>query len=709
MKKVINKIVIFLMMFFIYFVSFSQQKPIDSLYAEFKTQKNDSLKINTFIEILENLYDNSSDTLLDFYKKHQKIIEEKATFLQKYNTNSTLGYYCTIASKYKIGLSKFEENIKLSILNKDSLRLASSYGNVGNSNFYIGNTKNAIQYYKKALYIFEEKNNTVGLASLYGVLGNVYLKLQKNETALESYIKSKQYFEINKSEFGVATCNMNIGIVYKNMNENKKGLTFFNEAEKTYYKIQYNTGLAEVYGNKGAIYFQLKKYEKALNYHKKALDVFIKNNSKRSIIIVLDDISKCYIEMNKYNKAIGYSLYALDSIKKYSFNNLSSEIYYNLYTINKKTHNYKTALNYFELYKKINDSLFNKEKENNIEKLLTEFETKQKEKEIVILNKDKKLKIETINHQKNLLIFFISAFIIIFLLSVLLFKMFLFKKKANASLRLQKKEIETQKDEIEVQNELVKNQNKSIKDSILYASYIQEAILTPKQVINQVLPSNFILFKPKDVVSGDFYWLKKIDNIVYYAIADCTGHGVPGAFMSMLGISLLNEIIQKGNNIHPNEILEELRNKVKISLRQTGKENESQDGMDIAICAIDTKKMVLEYSGAFNPLYIVRKGNFIEIEATKNPIGIYFREKAFENHIFNLQKEDVLYTFSDGYADQFGGEKNKKFKIENMKNLFVEIYNKPMDEQVVILNNTITKWQGETNQTDDILLFGVRI
>jgi len=296
-------------------------------------------------------------------------------------------------------------------------------------------------------------------------------------------------------------------------------------------------------------------------------------------------------------------------------------------------------------------------------------------------------------------------------------------KERTQEIVQQKEEIETQKEEIQtiadnliVSNEEVTKQkdkiaeiHKHITESIEYASRIQHAILPPKELISKHLPDHFILFKPRDIVSGDFYWLKQIGNYTVYAAADCTGHGVPGAFMSMLGISFLNEIVTKTRFDNAGEILNRLRKKIKTSLRQTGKDGESKDGMDIAVCVIDNESLQLEYSGAYNPLYIIRKGELTEIKATRNPVGIYLKEKLFENHKFQLEKGDVIYTFSDGYIDQFGGENESRFKSKNFKKLLLEINNKPMQEQRKILDAVLLKWQGKTEQTDDIVVFGVRI
>ena len=296
-------------------------------------------------------------------------------------------------------------------------------------------------------------------------------------------------------------------------------------------------------------------------------------------------------------------------------------------------------------------------------------------------------------------------------------------KERTAEIIQQKEEIQAQADnllqannEITEKNEILRKQkneieekNQHITSSIEYASRIQNAVLPPKELIRKHLPEYFILFKPRDIVSGDFYWLKQIGSHTVYAAADCTGHGVPGAFMSMLGISFLNEIVNKTRFDKPAEILGKLRKKVKSSLRQTGKDNESKDGMDIALCIIDNENMILEYAGAYNPAYIIRKGVLHELKATRNPIGIYLKEKDFENHSFKLEKNDIIYTFSDGYVDQFGGEDNSKFKTKNFKKLLIEIYDKPMQEQKKILEGVFLKWKGNTEQTDDIIIFGVKV
>jgi len=280
----------------------------------------------------------------------------------------------------------------------------------------------------------------------------------------------------------------------------------------------------------------------------------------------------------------------------------------------------------------------------------------------------------------------------------------------NEELTNQKEELFQQNEEIASQRDQLDIQHTAITDSIVYAKRIQKAVLPPEVYVDEILPENFILFKPKDVVSGDFYWIRQINNYVVIVAADCTGHGVPGAIMSMLGVSFLNEIVRKREITKANQILNELRIEVKRSLRQSGKNVETRDGMDVALCVIETKTNKMQFSGAYNPLYLFRNGEFIEVKADRMPIGIYLKEKnSFTNHEIDLQPNDVFYIFSDGFSDQIGGPENKKYLTKNFRQLLFDIHEEPMDVQKEKLEKTITKWQANNSQTDDILVMGVRV
>jgi ligand-binding sensor domain-containing protein/serine phosphatase RsbU (regulator of sigma subunit)/ABC-type amino acid transport substrate-binding protein len=275
----------------------------------------------------------------------------------------------------------------------------------------------------------------------------------------------------------------------------------------------------------------------------------------------------------------------------------------------------------------------------------------------------------------------------------------------------QRDEIEKQKNRAELQRDEIAQQQKEITDSIHYASRIQRAILPPKEAIASAIPQHFILYLPRDIVSGDYYWFFQKGNKSVIVAADCTGHGVPGAFMSMLGSAFLNEIVTKTDKLpSANETLNELRRYVISSLHQTGGANETRDGMDIAICIIDFDKSNIEYAGAFNSLYQIRDNELIEFRADRMPIGVSFnQDKSFVNHLVDFRKDDTFYIFSDGFIDQFGGTDGKKFKSRQFKNLILSLQEQPMDIQEIILHDRLLEWRGDIEQIDDILVIGFKL
>jgi len=255
----------------------------------------------------------------------------------------------------------------------------------------------------------------------------------------------------------------------------------------------------------------------------------------------------------------------------------------------------------------------------------------------------------------------------------------------------------------------VKERTKEITDSIQYASRIQNALLTPGEELDELLPSYFILNKPRNIVSGDYYWVARKDKKVAVSVADCTGHGVPGAFMSILGITYLNEILNKVVAVRANEILNQLRAQVIKSLRQRGRKTEAKDGMEIALCVVDFESHKLQYSGAFRPLYLFRDNELIELKGDSMPIGHYHDEEhSFRNQEMEFRKNDMIYMFSDGYVDQLGGPDRKTYKSKRFKQLLTEVHQKPLAEQKKVLESEYEAWRRNIDQIDDILIMGVR-
>jgi len=264
--------------------------------------------------------------------------------------------------------------------------------------------------------------------------------------------------------------------------------------------------------------------------------------------------------------------------------------------------------------------------------------------------------------------------------------------------------------ELKAAFEQIERKSQEITDSIEYASRIQTAMLPLKCRLDDILADYFILFKPRNIVSGDFYWVRKVNDHIIIAVADCTGHGVPGAFMSMLGMSFLNEIVFKREITQTDEVLNELRILVKESLKQTDKKGELYDGMDTALCALDTKTKELQYASANNPLYIIQNGELTEVKVDRMLIGYYPKEKpSFTNHEIQLKEGDIFYLFSDCFMYQFGGRKGFKYKVSNFQKKLLEILLKPISIQKEILEQELGNWMNGHEQTDDILVMGVRV
>jgi len=346
-----------------------------------------------------------------------------------------------------------------------------------------------------------------------------------------------------------------------------------------------------------------------------------------------------------------------------------------------------------------------------------EAEQKEQEKEIIVLQAEK-------NRQSEARKRAIYTAILTTLIGILIFIGLVTTRKKNAVLARQKKEIEEKNDALEdknqeiltqtehiiVQKKIIEEKNLAITDSIQYASRIQEAVLTPIEDIRKHFADSFILFRPRDIVSGDFYWCTHKDGKTIIAAADCTGHGVPGAFMSMLGTAFLNEITSDTQMPNASSILDELRKNVIAALRQKGQEGEAQDGMDISLCIIENRIDTINFAGANNPLYQIRNNELTIIKGDRMPIGIHLNSNTpFTNHTIKVEGGDSFYIFSDGMADQFGGPENKKLKNIALQQLLMKANNHPFAAQQKLIENAFDEWKGENEQVDDLLLIGFKV
>lgn len=350
-----------------------------------------------------------------------------------------------------------------------------------------------------------------------------------------------------------------------------------------------------------------------------------------------------------------------------------------------------------------------KQKLTAIQDEYVDIEKKLKVKELLVNKQGKTIKVQgheivakegTIESQKSIIWLSLVFLIVVSALGILAYRSYRLKNKANIV-------ISSQKEEIEIQHHILEDKNKEITDSINYAKRIQDAILPPLKLVRGYIPDSFILYEPKDIVAGDFYWMEGVNNLIIFAAADCTGHGVPGAMVSLVCHNAMNRAVREFMLVEPDEILNKTRELVIETFEKS--DNEVKDGMDIALCTINTESNKLSFAGANNGLYFIRNGELIEIKPDKQPIGKYIDAKPFTKHVMNLEKGDVIYTFSDGYADQFGGPKGKKFMYKPFREMLLSIHEKPMEEQHELLSDSFKKWRGEIEQIDDVCIIGVRI
>ncbi|HWY38023.1 MAG TPA: SpoIIE family protein phosphatase, partial [Bacteroidia bacterium] len=346
----------------------------------------------------------------------------------------------------------------------------------------------------------------------------------------------------------------------------------------------------------------------------------------------------------------------------------------------------------------LKDSLANIESQKQINELDKQYQTEKKEKENQLLSK--KIEIQQIQGKQQKIYLIISVLIValVGVLAIVLFRQNKQKQRTNHQLS--------------EKNHIIEEQHKDITDSIKYAQRIQQAILPPDKMWYDMLPNSFVLYKPKDILSGDFYWIEQNDRYIYVAAADCTGHGVPGALMSLVNYNLLNKAVIEKNLLLPSDILNEVNRSLTVSLHQTYNESAVRDGMDIALCAIHKKNGQVYFSGAFNGGYLYKKdGSFIELIGDKKPVGAFIGEEIslFTNHIIETGPGDKVFIFSDGYADQFGGPKGKKLKYVKLKQYISESLHLDMNGQKKYLEQKFNEWKGNYEQVDDVLVIGFTV
>ncbi|OFX44255.1 MAG: hypothetical protein A2046_14020 [Bacteroidetes bacterium GWA2_30_7] len=770
----------FIFNIFIIFSAFKLQaqdkNKIDSLLIELEKEKIDTSRVNIILSLSENFQRVDIDTSMLFAKQADEIAQKIKYPKGLANAAHCIGIVYVYKGEYDSCLKYWNKCLELRIKLNDLKGISGTYNNIGVVYKNQGKYEQAIQYFQKALEIFEKRNDSLNISNCLSNMGSIQDDLKNYTLALEYFQSSLEIKKILGNEKDIASCLMNIGSVYKDNSNLEKAFEYYKNSLKIFEKISDKRGIASCYSNIGTYYEMYENFKLAIEYYEKAITIKEVLGDKYGISLLFSNLANINIRLadsknitkqqaeQYYKESVKYSSQALTLAKETSSLPRVNTAYQALYKGWGKLNNYKKAFEYAELFININDSLLSTEKAKILEEMEAKYQSEKKQLNIEKLENEKKLQNETIarkdaeNRKQRILIFsFIAGFITILIFSILLFRLFTQKKKAfkllslkneeilqkNEEINTQKEEIESQRDIVILQKEHIETIHKEVTDSINYAKYIQEAVIPSNLKIDKLLDDYFILFKPKNIVSGDFYWITNVNEWLIIAVADCTGHGVPGAFMSMLGISFLNEIVRKQEVKQANEVLNLLRISIIDALSQTGKNEEQKDGMDISLVVIKSQipsfkskvpsSELLEsynaqWAGANNPLWIIRNiknlsglkenkdllnfqnlANLEEFKGDKMPIAIHDNMIDFTNHELILQKDDIIYLMTDGYEDQFGGTKGRKFLSKNLKQLLIANCQLSMEEQKQVLEKTLNEWIGEGEQIDDITVLGIRI
>lgn len=605
-----------------------------------------------------------------------------------------------------------EKALELAIrIKNDTLEYASRFSK-SIADYYLGNLNICLEDFLKNLQLAKKLNDTKKIIESLNAVGNVYKDNERYDLAIQSYKEALEVCEKTGNTSKSYLILSNVAIIYSMKHENDSSIAINNRILRNMQKLDKKDKHFEssLYGALMTCYIDKQNIDSIEKYAHIALQLKKEMGEMMNYAGYLFNLANFYGGIQNYKKAEEYTKLALET------NPDNIELRYDLQellgTAQFRLKDYEhAAQNFFDCLH-LKDSLNKIQNIDALSEMEVKYETGKKEEELKRLSAEKEVDELKVKQSQIWLIFSGAGILLVVVVAGLLFRQNKSRQRANKLLQQQNNEIIHQK--------------KEITDSINYAKRIQLAILPPDKMVKRLLPDAFVFYKPKDVVSGDFYWIEEKNGKVMFAAVDCTGHGVPGAMMSVVGLNLLNQAVKEKGLTVPADILQHLDTGVTDTLRQSTDNDSIKDGMDLSLCSYDPKTNVLQYAGAFNNLWIVRKNistshqlrsshevffeeHLLEIKADKFPIGSNLDGVAdtYTNHTFQLQKGDCVYLYSDGFADQFGGPKGKKFKYNALKKFLVSVHHLPPDEQKQKLLEIFENWRGNLEQIDDVLVLGI--
>lgn len=598
----------------------------------------------------------------------------------------------------------------------DQANVAASLNSVSLIYQEMGLYDKALDYTQESIEISRSAGNTEDLAIGRYNLGNILLKTGKTDVALNNFnLAAEGFNKMLALRPGDPSLRRMLsetvyskGEIYFRQAKYGQALENFQQALEVKEALGDRIGIGNCYNYMGLTYMQMKEYDLAEQALFTAFNHKNQFSDRKGLALASLGIGRMNLERANYEGAENFLQRSIAIGLEIDDKEILREGYKLMYQLNSQRSRYQEALKYHTLFKDYSDSLQNEKTVQIVEELNVQYETEKKEQENQILVRNNQIDKLTIQKQRSMGMYLIGTIILVLMIVVIIFILYRSKQKTNKIISLKNTQLEEQNAQINEQKRIIELKNLDLMDSIQYAKRIQDSMLVNVERLNDILEDAFIFFRPKDVVSGDFYWFgMKGDRFIISAI-DCTGHGVPGAFMSMLGNTYLNQIIYDQGITSPEKILEALSQEVQDGLKQS--ETSNQDGMDMALCSIDMKKKYVDFAGAKNPLVYIQNGEAVRLKADRLPIGISFSEdQSFHNQRIEVRSPSCFYMFSDGFPDQFGGEDGGKFMTKRLQALFQEIHGESMNRQKEILGSTLDEWMKDEEQIDDILVIGFRL
>jgi tetratricopeptide (TPR) repeat protein len=699
----------FLIFIFLVFTSFSvftqNQEKLNVLLKKVSVAKDDTNKVNNLIAISIEFSSIDPSQAIDYLRK-SLVIAQRIKF-----PKGEAGAYSLIGTNFK-NMAQYDSAVfyqlkAFNIYKKfiDKTGMSRVFNNIGIVYKEKGDYNEALRFYFKSISFLDEKEHAKHLSRGLMNIGIVYRQMKLFDKALSYYRKSLEIDLKIKNAGGLSRVYANMGTIFLESKKYDSAMWYYNKSHVILDSMKETSTLALVEQNMANIFFIKGNYQKSKELYENSMEVFRRAQDVNSLARGLTSLGAVYVELNNKSGTIKVCEEAMLLAKNTKSKVIKRDTYKAIADNYFKLGKVKEAYELLQQHLLIKDSIYNDDNAKLVNEMDQKYQTEKKEKEIELLHKSESIKNLELKRQN---IFIYSGVLLTFI--IIIFSFFIYRslrvnKKSNKILLLQNKEIQEQKG-------IIEEKNKDIVDSIRYAEGLQSTILPGEEMFKRIFRDSFVLFKPKDIVSGDFYWIEEIKeiNCVAFAVIDCTGHGVPGAMMSIVSHNLLTNIFKEKKIYSPADALNELLNDLTDTLSRSGNNYTANDGMDLSLCVWDKSKECLHFSGAFNPLILIRNGAFHEFKANKFSIGRHSKEQGavFIQHTIKLQKNDMIYLSTDGYADQFGGDKSKKMMRKNFHLMLTGLADKPCSNQCETLLNNFNSWKNTLEQVDDVCVMGLR-